>query len=93
MNNTLSKEYLLNKHNDTFPNEMGMPLATVIYSAALNAMGEYAKQEIFEFAKFVDDNHFRRNRASNMWFDNNFQFLTEDQLHEQYLLHKQNKEQ
>ena len=57
----------------------------------ISAMEKYAKQEMFQFAKFADDNHFRRNKPSNMWFDNNFTFLTEKQFYELYKNKKHNR--
>jgi hypothetical protein len=68
-----------------YTQDMSEPYGHVPTDVIYKAMDEYAKEVAFGLAKFADDNHYRRNRASNMWFDNNFNFITEDELFNQYI--------
>ena len=48
----MTPEELLIHKDATFQNEMGAPLATVIFAAAVEAIKEYAKQESIDFFKW-----------------------------------------
>jgi hypothetical protein len=54
-------------------------------NSILSAMRELARERSIGFARFADENHWRRNRKSDLWFNNEFTFISEDQLYDLYL--------
>ena len=75
----MTKEQILDKQYK------GKLYSPVKEKEVLAAMDEYSKQQAIAWGKFLDNGHWRINRKSNLYFNNEFTFLEEDQLYNLFI--------